>query len=138
MLGIKKLLDMEKPRFLPSSPEEVGRDLLACSHSSHLKAMQSIAAPAVVHRAVQKLCYTQLFTCPHSSNRAKCHSPLLCSKSQRDLWKRQQSKARMLKTTQHILHSSSRHTGLSCSCCVTRCTNAHNFVYSKLILLTNF
>lgn len=25
MLGIKKLLDMEKPRFLPSSPEEVGR-----------------------------------------------------------------------------------------------------------------
>lgn len=24
MLGIKKLLDMEKPRFLPSSPEEVG------------------------------------------------------------------------------------------------------------------
>ena len=24
MLGIKKLLDMEKPRFLPSSPQEVG------------------------------------------------------------------------------------------------------------------
>lgn len=24
MLGIKKLLDMEKPRFLPTSPEEVG------------------------------------------------------------------------------------------------------------------
>ena len=24
MLGIKKLLDMEKPRFLPSAPEEVG------------------------------------------------------------------------------------------------------------------
>lgn len=26
MLGIKKLLDMEKPRFLPSSPEEVGTE----------------------------------------------------------------------------------------------------------------
>lgn len=24
MLGIKKLLDMEKPRFLPSTPKEVG------------------------------------------------------------------------------------------------------------------
>lgn len=28
MLGIKKLLDMEKPRFLPSSPEEVGTEQL--------------------------------------------------------------------------------------------------------------
>lgn len=35
MLGIKKLLDMEKPRFLPSSPEEVGtqrRVVNSCIH----------------------------------------------------------------------------------------------------------
>lgn len=33
MLGIKKLLDMEKPCFLPSSPEEVGTRCAKRSHS---------------------------------------------------------------------------------------------------------
>lgn len=45
MLGIKKLLYMEKPRFLPSSPEEVG--WAAVLHSTTCNQRQIVDAGSV-------------------------------------------------------------------------------------------
>lgn len=59
MLGIKKLLDMEKPRFLPSSPEEVGTSRLNIP-LANLKPTHSLASsssPYLSHAVICCSCF---------------------------------------------------------------------------------
>lgn len=55
MLGIKKLLDMEKPRFLPSSPEEVGTSRLTIP-LANLKPTHSLASSSSSHLSHAAIC----------------------------------------------------------------------------------
>ena len=67
MLGIKKLLDMEKPRFLPSSPQEVG--------TTHLLVCISLSSQCSLHPTQKEKLSSS--TAPYSMLSCKCCS-FLC------------------------------------------------------------